>query len=48
MPHWALKLYIQNRRSEKLLRGEVKGILKDIAGTAMKDYRPIMPSWRGK
>jgi len=47
MPLWALKLYIQNRRSEKLLRGEVKGII-DIAGTEMKDYTPIIPSWRGK
>ena len=27
MPLWALKLYIQNRRSEKLLKGEVKGII---------------------
>jgi hypothetical protein len=47
MPLWALKLYIQNRRSEKLLRGEVKGII-DIAGTEMKDYTSIMPSWRGR
>jgi hypothetical protein len=47
MPLWALKLYIQNRRSEKLLRGEVKGII-DIAGTEMRDYTPIIPSWRGR
>lgn len=47
MPLWALKLYFQNRRSEKLLRGEVKGII-DVIGTEIRDYTPITPSRWGK
>jgi hypothetical protein len=47
MPLWALKLYIQNRRTEKLLRGEVKDII-DVIGTEIRDYTPITPSRRGK
>ena len=46
MPLWALKLYIQNRRTEKLLRGEVKDII-DVIGTEIRDYTPITPSRRG-
>lgn len=46
MPLWALKLYIRNRRTEKLLRGEVQDII-DIAGTEIRDYTPIVPSRRG-
>ena len=46
MPLWALKLYIQNRRSAKLLKGEVKDII-DVIGTEIRDYTPIVPSRRG-
>jgi hypothetical protein len=47
MPLWALKLFIQNRRSEKLLKGEIKKP-QEMVEAEMRDYTPITPSWRRK
>ncbi|MGD9338854.1 MAG: hypothetical protein PVF76_16140 [Syntrophobacterales bacterium] len=47
MPLWALKLYVQNRRLEKSLRGEGQGTIT-VGGSEVEMAKPLTPSWTGK
>jgi hypothetical protein len=47
MPLWALKLYIQNRRTEKSLKGEIRKP-REMVEAEMRDFTSVTPSWRRK